>query len=173
MNLTDIRAALELGRVELDDPLSESRLAAFERHFGVAMCPSIRGMYLTFNGFLSCHHKSQITLWPLERVSEHGDLITGGGCERYFLIGDLLIDSDFLMCCLSNENAPILLQYERRQPAPGLAAFIERLIAGEFDFCRVCSEWTSDTLAKAADTPVETGGPCMVMGGNPINVTVD
>jgi hypothetical protein len=54
--------------------------------------------------------------------------------EKYFAIGDLLIDSDFVMCSLGRKEAPVFLLYDNRCLSPTVDGFFEKFLHGDFDF---------------------------------------
>jgi hypothetical protein len=54
--------------------------------------------------------------------------------ERYFAIGDLLIDSDFVAVCLSRSTAPVFLLQAGTKISETAPLFFQRFIAGDFDF---------------------------------------
>jgi len=129
-----IRNALQARGIELGPPVSGDYLAQFEKEMALSLDEYFRRSYCEFNGFESCDKKSQICLWPLGRILQNRSLSIQVENELYFLIGDFLIDSDFLVCCLQRERAPIFLLYERRELALAASAFFEKLISGDFDY---------------------------------------
>jgi hypothetical protein len=54
--------------------------------------------------------------------------------ERKFVIGGILIYSDFITCSLENASSPVFLLDEERQMASKIHEFFGRLIRGAFDF---------------------------------------
>jgi hypothetical protein len=93
------------------------------------------------------------------RTISHSDLMTVVNGERKFVIGDLLIYSDFIMCSLENDSTPVFLLHEERLMAsnihefsPGLSE--EPLISCkskgpvEPDICPVCGHPESTLLAS-------------------------
>jgi hypothetical protein len=128
---TDIRIALETSGVQLGTPADEEPLR--ERDFAISLDRYCRELYSEFNGFKSYDNRCHIFLWPLDRIIEHKDLSVQEDGKRYFAIGDILIDSDFIMCCLEQDFEPMFLLYEKRRLEP-ISIFIERLVFGEFDF---------------------------------------
>jgi hypothetical protein len=129
---TDIRIALEIRGVQLGTPADEESLQKLERDFAISLDPYYRTLYSKFNGFRSLDDRSLIFLWPLERIIEHKDLSVQEDRKRYFAIGDILIDSEFIMCCLEQAFEPMFLLYEKRRLVP-TSIFLERLAFGEFD----------------------------------------
>jgi hypothetical protein len=83
----------------------------------------------------------------MERIAESVDLSTTVGTDKYFAIADLMIDSDFLMCCLEKQPTPILLLYERRELASSLSDFLSKLVSGKFDFLRAAAEQPTHRLS--------------------------
>lgn len=120
--------------VELGKPVSDQQLKQFEAEMALSLDGQVRQIYLKFNGFMRPDPKSEIFLWPLARILESRSMSFEVGQERYFAVGDLLIDSDFIMCCLQKETSPVVLLYEKRELAPSASAFFQRLISGNFDF---------------------------------------
>jgi hypothetical protein len=80
--------------------------------------------------------QSQIFLWGLDEIARRNSAETelrNGFC---IAVGDLLIDSDFLVTDLSRP-APITLLFERREVDLNLFDLVLRLSAGRFDLsCR-------------------------------------
>jgi hypothetical protein len=131
---TEIAKELEARGVQLGKPVPPKQLTRFEAEMGLSLDEVFRKIYLKFNGFILQDPKSQILLWPLERIRESADMSFELNQERYFPIGDLLIDSDFLMCSLATGTSPVVLLVEKRELAPTVTTFYERLISGRFDF---------------------------------------
>jgi hypothetical protein len=129
-----ILTALETRRVEVGNPTGDQYLKQFEEEMALSLDTFFRQMYSQFNGFATCDDKSQIFLWPLEVILQNRSLSVQVERKKYFAIGDLLIDSDFVMCCLEIESAPIFLLYEKRELAPTASTFFDRFVLGEFDF---------------------------------------
>jgi SMI1/KNR4 family protein SUKH-1 len=133
MKLAGLRTALEARSVELRPPASEQSVRQLERELQLTLNETLRELYLQFDGFASCDSKSQMMLWPLERIVEEKELSQVGPEGRVFAIGDFLIDSDFLMSPLS-VRGPVSLLEERRTLAPSVEAFLVKLTGKEFDF---------------------------------------
>ena len=135
IQVRQIRRALEGRSVELRPPAVESEIRRFEQELQVTLHDRLRELYLQFDGFAECDSKGQMMFWPLERIVEERELSQAGPEGRVFAIGDVLIDSDFLMSPLSVEG-PVVLLYEQRTLAPSVTAFLAKLAAKEFDFLK-------------------------------------
>lgn len=133
MQAAMIRTALETRGAELGIPATDQNLTRLERELQLTLHEELRDLYLQFDGFSPYDHKSQTMLWPLERIVKEKDLAHEVSGVRFFAIGDLLIDSDFLVSPLSSEG-PVVLLYEQRRLAPSVTAFLEKLASGKFDF---------------------------------------
>ena len=129
-----IRDALKARGVSLGKPVDETYLKSFEREMNLSLDRFFRDVYTNFNGFASYDDRSQILLWPLERVLEAKYTSHRVGQSTFHPMGDVLIDSDFLMCCLEKDETPVILLYEKRELAASLSIFFERLLSGDFDF---------------------------------------
>lgn len=125
---------LEAKGGELGEPASDEQLKKFEEEMGLTLDTFFRKIYLTFNGFVSADDKNHIELWPLARIVEERKESLEREQERYFAIGDFMMDADFLMCCLTRESAPIFYLAEKTELAPTASTFFTRLISGDFDF---------------------------------------
>jgi hypothetical protein len=132
--MTAIRNVFENRGVQLRAPVDERHLSQFEQQTAVRLHPFFRHVYLEFDGFASCDDKNQIFLWPLGRILENRGLSQRFEQGEYFAIGDFLIDSDFVMCSLVKEAAPVIFLYEKRTLAPTASVFFRRLASGDFDF---------------------------------------
>jgi hypothetical protein len=131
---TEIRVALERRGTELGKPVDEQRLKSAERQLRVSLAQFCKCIYSEFNGIRTYDNRSHISLWPLARIIEQQKLSIMVDDRTYFAMGDILIDSDFVMCCLEDESAPLFLLYENRELAPTARAFFERLVSGGLDF---------------------------------------
>lgn len=134
-----MRTALEAKGVELGKPATDQSLMRLERELQLTLHHELRNLYLQFDGFSSYDHKSQMMLWPLERIVEEKALAHEASGVRFFAIGDFLIDTDFLISPLSSEG-PVVLLYEQRRLAPSVTAFLEKLTSGKFDFLERTSQ---------------------------------
>src|SRR6202044_2358252 len=112
----------------------DEELSEYEGQLSLTLHPYLRRIYGLFDGFLSCDKKSHFLLWPMKRIVQCSNSSVGVGTEKYLPIGDFLIDSDFLMCCLEKQPDPVFLLYEQRELGNNLSGFFIKLISGEFDF---------------------------------------
>jgi hypothetical protein len=53
--------------------------------------------------------------------------------KQYHPIGDLLIGSDFVMCCLEKQSEPVFLLHDGWKMASTAEEFFEKLASGAFD----------------------------------------
>jgi len=136
LDAATIADKLDAKGVELGKPASEEDLKQFETEMALILDSYFRQIYLRFNGFVVPDHKSMISLWPLARILEEKEMYLVVGQERCFAIGDFMIDSDFLMCRLTREAAPVFFQCEKSELAPTASIFFSKLISGDFDFMK-------------------------------------
>jgi hypothetical protein len=134
LDAATIANRLEAKGIELGKPASEEDLELFEAEMALILDVFFRQIYLKFNGFMSPDGKSMISLWPLARILKEREMSIVVEQERCFAIGDFMIDSDFLMCRLTREAAPIFFQCEQSELAPTASIFFSKLISGDFDF---------------------------------------
>ena len=134
LDAATIANKLEAKGVELGKPASEEALKQFETEMTLILDAFFRQIYSRFDGFISPDDKSMISLWPLARILDEREMSLVVEQERCFAIGDFMIDSDFLMCCLTREAAPIFFQCEKSELAPTASIFYSKLISGDFDF---------------------------------------
>ena len=97
---------------------------------GLTLDPFFRRIYSQFNGLYDGDY--DIRLWPLAEIRQERGAAVERGRERYFAIGDFMIDSDFLMCCLTREAAPIFYLHANEELAPTGSEFFAKLIAGDY-----------------------------------------
>jgi hypothetical protein len=92
-----------------------------------------RNLFLEFDGFVSYDVKSNFSLWSLTNILAMQELSTRISGDRYFAIGDFLINSDFIMCCLERESAYVFFRYEGTELSTTGSDFMKKLINGDFD----------------------------------------
>ena len=136
MNLSpkEIRNALLSKGVELGRPITDIQLTEVERELHVSLNPYLTELYREFNGFRSYYQDNHISIWSSERIVNLKSMSVVVDEERYFAIGDLLIDSDFVMCSLERKEAPVFLLNENKCLSPTVDGFFEKFLHGDFDF---------------------------------------
>jgi hypothetical protein len=136
MNLSpkEIRNALLSKGVELGRPITDIQLTEVERELHVSLNPYLTELYREFNGFRSYYQDNHISIWSSERIVNLKSMSVVVDEERYFAIGDLLIDSDFVMCSLERKEAPVFLLYDKRCRSPTVDGFFDKFLHGDFDF---------------------------------------
>lgn len=134
MNIEELRLALLANGADLRPAADLGELSRFEAQQGIKLSGIFRRLHSDFDGFASNHFSSQICLWPLKRITENLNLRTQVDNQMYFPIGDLLVDSDFLMSSLEDDNKPVFLLYERRKLAESLQTFLQKFLSGTFNF---------------------------------------
>lgn len=119
--------------VDLREPAQEKDILDFESAMGFRLNQSAREIYTLFNGFRFYDRQSQIWLWGLDEIAQKnsGETHLRQGC--CLAIGDILIESDFLVTDLSQE-APITLLFEKREVQPNIFDLVLQLSHGNFDF---------------------------------------
>lgn len=128
------RTELEARGVDLEPPASDISLTQLEAALGVALDPSIRAIYRQFDGFRTPDRRSQLTLWPLQRVMDERGSAHLVGPEFHFAFGDFLIDSDLLVTCLSTPT-PVRMLSEQKELADSVPELLDKILQGAFDFC--------------------------------------
>jgi hypothetical protein len=134
LTATAIRDALAARGNDICGPAEERDLLQFEADLNVTLNIYVRNLYGTFNGLSSMDPGSRIQLWSLEEVAENKELCVEVAGQRYFPVGDFLIDSDIVMIPLESEASPVFYLHERRELAANTPEFFGKLIAGAFDF---------------------------------------
>ena len=129
LDVATIARKLRAKGVELREPASAEEVKQFEQDMGLTLDPFFRRIYSQFNGFID--GDIDIELWPLKRILEERRNTVERGRERYFAIGDFMLDADFLMCCLTREVAPIFHRGAPEDLAPTASKLFAKLIAGE------------------------------------------
>jgi hypothetical protein len=133
VDLATIKSKLEARGIKLGDPLADNSLRRFESEAELSLSDELASIYRSFNGFQTCDERSQFFLWPLERVLEYTSISVKVAGSTFYPIGDLLIDSDFVMCSL-DKGSTVFLLYERRPLASDVLEFLGKLVTGTFDF---------------------------------------
>lgn len=95
-------AALKSRGVDLAQSLADERVARIEDSLGLKLSDDIRKIYSTFNGFLSSDKRSQISMWPADQILGFSNDMCEIEGKRFYGVGDVLVDSDFITCCLED-----------------------------------------------------------------------
>lgn len=132
--VNDIFIALRARSIKLNGPATIQELHSLESLLNVKLHPFFFDLFSKFDGFISYDQKSQICIGGTEDVIRRFKTMKKLDGERKFAIGDILIDSDFIMCALENDSTPVFLLHEERQLAGNIREFFERLTSGAFDF---------------------------------------
>jgi hypothetical protein len=136
MTAEDIFVGLQLRNVRLNKPATIEELHSLEGKLDTTLHPFFSELLSKFNGFLSSDRKSQVCIWSTGDVISHSHLTAELKGERKFVIGDLLIDSDFIACSLENDSTPVFLVHEERRMASNIHEFFQQLVSGAFDFIK-------------------------------------
>jgi hypothetical protein len=136
MTVEEIFIGLQVRKVRLNIPATLKELHSLESTLKVTLHPYFSELLSKFNGFLSAEYdqKSEICVWGTDDVISHSDLMIKVDGERKFVIGDVLIYSDFIACSLENDSTPVLLLHEKRRMASNIREFFDQLVRGAFDF---------------------------------------
>jgi hypothetical protein len=136
MTAEDVCIGLQVRNVRLNKPASTKELHSLESALQITLHPFFSELLSKLNGFLSSEYdrKSQICIWSTDDVLSHSDLAVETNGERKFVIGDLLIYSDFITCSLENDSTPVSLLHEGRRMGSNIHEFFEQLVRGAFDF---------------------------------------
>jgi hypothetical protein len=128
-----IRRALEARGVALNQPADRQEIRELQKTLGISLDIFFRDLFDQFDGFKSYDERSVIDLWPIQRMIEEKHLAKMIDGKQYHPIGDLLIDSDFVMCCLERQSEPVFLLYDAWKMASTAEEFFEKLTSGAFD----------------------------------------
>jgi hypothetical protein len=134
LNPKEIRNALLSKGVELGPRMTDIQLTDVERELHVSLNPYLTALYREFNGFKSYYQGNHISIWSSNRIVSQKSMSVVMDEKRYFAIGHLLIDSDFVMCSLERKEAPVFLLHDNRYLSPTVDGFFDKLIHGDFDF---------------------------------------
>jgi hypothetical protein len=111
---------------------NSKQLGKFKDPLGISVGSDFHQLYSMFNGFSEQDHKSQINLWNLEKIidykSAHENPIEG-----YCIIGDILIESDYIVAKIFSQIADVRLLHEKRVLASSLKEFVIDLALGKHD----------------------------------------
>jgi hypothetical protein len=128
-----LMANLHARGIVLREPAREKDILAFESSMGLQLGGSVREVYTLFNGFRCADHQSQIFLWGLDEIARRNCAETQLRKGYHLAIGDLLIDSDFLVTDLTRV-APVTFLFEGREVGPSFLDLVVQLGYGKFDF---------------------------------------
>jgi hypothetical protein len=128
-----IRRALEARGVALNQPADTQQIHELQKILGISLDIFFRDLFNEFDGFRSYDERSVIELWPIQRMIEQKHLARTIDGKRYHPIGDLLIGSDFVMCCLEKQSAPVFLLHDQWKMASTAGEFFEKLTSGALD----------------------------------------
>ena len=136
MTVEEVFIGLQVRKVRLNIPATLKELHSLESTLKVTLHPYFSELLSKFNGFLSAEYdqKSEICVWGTDDVISHSDLMIKVDGERKFVIGDVLIYSDFIACSLENDATPVFLLHEKRRMASNIKEFFDQLLRGAFDF---------------------------------------
>ncbi|HEY1851517.1 MAG TPA: SMI1/KNR4 family protein [Candidatus Binataceae bacterium] len=136
MTTEEVFIGLQVRNVRLNKPATPEELHSLESTLGVTLHPYFSELLTKFNGFVSAEYdrKSEICVWGTHDLISHSDLMITVDGEMKFVIGDLLIYSDFIACSLENDSTPVFLLHEGKQMASNINKFFEQLVRGAFDF---------------------------------------
>jgi hypothetical protein len=128
-----IRRALEARGVALNQPADRQEIHELQKILGISLDTFFRDLLNEFDGFKSYDERSVIDLWPIQRTIKEKHLARMIDGRQYHPIGDLLIDSDFVMCCLERQSEPVFLLHDEWKMASTAEEFFEKLASGAFD----------------------------------------
>jgi len=129
MTAEDVFVGLQVRNVRLNKPASLKELHSLESTLKVTLHPYFSELLSKFNGFLSAEYdrKSEICVWGTDDVIGHSDLMIEVDGERKFVIGDVLIYSDFIACSLENDSTPVFLLHEEKRMASNITSSLSSL----------------------------------------------
>ena len=130
------KGILEQRKIVLREPATEVAINSTEKTLGVILDPYFKSLYITFDGFEDADFKSQINIWDVAKLCAEGHLSTKFLGVRYHAIGDLTIESDFILACLEDSEKSIILLNDRKILAESLPLFLSYLVSGRYDFVR-------------------------------------
>jgi hypothetical protein len=128
-----IRRALEARDVALNPPVDAQQIHELQKVCGISLDSFFRDLFNEFDGFRSYDERSIIDLWPVRRMIAEKHLARTIVGKQYHPIGDLLIGSDFVMCCLERQAEPVFLLHDQWKMASTIEEFFEKLTSGAFD----------------------------------------
>lgn len=134
--LTEEKMNLEKKGIELCAPATVEELELAATELQVRLDQYYMRLFLSFDGFASADFKSQINMWGIKQICTERHMSVEVHGVRMYAIGDLTIDSDFIIACLEDSGMPVLLLSDRRVLASSLASFLNKLSAGHYDFVK-------------------------------------
>ena len=117
MLVDDIFIALQTRNIKLNGPATIQELHSLESFLYIKLHALFLDLFSKFNGFISYDQKSQICIGGTDDVISRSKMMKKFDGERRYAIGDILIDSDFIMCALENDSTPISFLHEERHLA--------------------------------------------------------
>ncbi len=105
----------------------ERGLRALGARFGVAPDPFYAALYGGFPGWAAPDGR-MVTLWPVARILAEADLAEVFDGRLHVAVGDVMVDSDFLMACLEDASAPVRMLYAIDTVAGSAGDYLSRAI---------------------------------------------
>lgn len=132
--MDDICLRLQARNIKFNGPATIQELHSLESFLDIKLHAFFFELFSRFNGFTSYDQKSQICIGSIDDVISRSKMIEKLDGERKYAVGDILVDSDFIMCALENDSTPVFLLHEERPLAANVREFFQRLTSGAFDF---------------------------------------
>lgn len=123
VNLT--RSTLASKATSIGKPASAPMISAFERKYGIVMCPGLRSFYMICNGLVSAG-KFLTSIREIELVEP---VFVGNADTSYFLFGDIMLQSDDLATDFSDPMSPVMLVGAKQALTSNFNALLKELIA--------------------------------------------
>jgi hypothetical protein len=129
-----IRKLLSDRGILLNPPADADDLRCLEKCLGLTIPQQFKSLFETFDGFAEYDRRSHLAIWPVEKVVENSENQTSNGSELFIQFGDILIHSDILIVDISNENCPVMLQFEKKRLANSFDEFLLKFTSNDFDW---------------------------------------
>lgn len=117
---------------DVNIPANPSDLANVEVALGVKINPTLRAMYLRFNGFSEHDRRSFIQLWTLQQIIEENKIPIYIDSIRYISFADVLIYSDIYLIDFENENSKVLSQAIEEEVSPSIGCLLSGFSSGKW-----------------------------------------
>lgn len=138
-DLQDIKGSLLHRGVELGAPTALGKIETTPSILDVPVGRGFTSVYMEFDGFLTYDPLSYLRLWSLDEIKQNqpslGD-ISGRSESNWLVIGDFLMDSDYIVSDVRKDLSPLRLLHDNRIDAIGIVSFLKALTEGHFDFSK-------------------------------------
>ena len=130
MNAAEIIFALSQREVTLNPPASDADLKQLERLISSIVDPLFVEIFCNFNGYNGMDMSNYIELWSINNIINNMSDYSVINGNTFYDIGDILLESDRIICCFENKEIPIYCKSVQTIIAPTATQFYEMCAIG-------------------------------------------